>query len=169
MSTRPDAFPDWAVDTENNGSNNTPNKVEPTPTKKAKGWGFPEKPPRGEFNYMMNKVGEWIRYLINPTYTTQVDTYTAEAGDKILPDNASAALTINLPAAPVTGDTVYFKQAKDQLYSEYNLTVGRNGNTIMGDAEDMVVGAGSNNIEFEMAYNGTTWVVSITKVIGTTL
>ncbi len=168
MSDKPEAFADWATDTENNGANSSPNKVEPTPTKKAKGWNFPEKPPRGEWNWWMNKVGEWVRYLINPTYTLRADTYVAEAGDKILPDNSVAAITINLPATPTEGDTVYFRQKLNQLYSTFSLTVGRNGNTIMGLAEDMVVDA-DDNIEFEMSYNGITWIVFQTKVVGTTL
>ena len=167
MSTQPTQYPDWATDTENNGTNNSPNKSEPTASKLAKGWGFPEKPPRGEFNWWMNKVGEWIRHILSPTYTSRADTYTAVAGDKITPDNSAAALTINLPATPSEGDTVYFRQALDQPYSTYNLTVGRNGETIMGLSEDMTVS--SDGAEIEVAFNGSTWVVSKTKAVGTTL
>lgn len=164
-------FPDWATDTVNNGSNNTANKVTPGAAKKAAGWGFPEKPPRGEFNYWMNLVGLWIRQLVSPVYTSQVDTYVSSNGDKILPDNSASALAIDLPASPVEGDTVTFRQVKDQLFSVYNLTVGRNGETIEGTAEDMVVGTteGFDNIEFEMYFNGTTWTVQLTKVVGSTL
>ena len=165
MSIRPDAYPDWATDTEDNGTNNTANKVEPSAPKKAKGWGFPEKPPRGEFNYMMNKVGEWIRYFANPTYATQVDTYVAVAGDRILPDNSAGALTINLPATPSIGDTVYFRQQHDQPFSVNNLTVGRNGSTILGAASDFTISV-TDDIEFECSYDGITWIVLKTKEIG---
>lgn len=168
MAIKPSILPDWATDTENNGSNNTPNKVQPTPTKLLKGWGFPEKPPRGEFNWWMNKVGEWIRHLVGPTYVVTADGSTVTAGSRVGPDNSSAVVTINLPAAPVNGDVVYFKQIKDQLFSTHNLIVGRNGSTIMDLSEDMTVGTGSDNIEFEMAFNGTTWIVSKTKAVGST-
>jgi len=60
---KPSVFPRWASDTENNGTLNSPNKVEPTELKKDKGWAFPEKPPRGEFNWWMNNVSEWVTYL----------------------------------------------------------------------------------------------------------
>lgn len=163
-------FPDWATDTVNNGSNNTPNKVTPGPAKIAAGWGFPEKPPRGEFNYWMNLVGLWIRHLLAPKYVIQVTTYTAEAGDRILPQNLAAIVTINLPATPTEGDTVYFRQIRNQLFSLFALTIGRNGSTIMGLAEDMTVGLAGDesldDIEFEMYFNGTTWTVNLTKIVG---
>jgi len=169
MSIRPELYPDWATDTENNGSLNSPNKTQPTQNKLDKGWNFPEKPPRGEFNWWMNKVGEWVRYLINPSYTLRADTYTAVAGDKILPDNSVSSLTISLPATPETGDSVYFRQVVDQPYSAFGLTIGRNGSTIMGLSEDMTVGVGADDIEFIMAYNGSTWVVYKDLAVGTTL
>ena len=157
-------FPDWATDTENNGIDSTPNKVEPTTLKKSKGWGFPEKPPRGEFNYWMNLVGDWIRDLAAPKYISQVDAYVSTNGDRILPDNSAAILTIDLPATPTEGDTVYFRQVRGQPYSTFSLTVGRSGETIMGLAEDMIVT--TDEIEFEMYYTGTEWEVNKVKDLG---
>jgi len=162
--------PDWANDTENNGRDATPNKVKPTPTKIAKGWGFPEKPPRGEFNYWMNLVGQWILAFANPIYDPQVTGYLASAGDLILPDNSVAVCTITLPATPITGDTVTLRQVRNQLFSAFALTIGRNGSTIMGLTEDMTIGASGDtsldNIEFEMYYTGATWTVNLTKTVG---
>ena len=109
--------------------------------------------------------------LITVKYISRADAYTALVGEHILPDNASAALTINLPATPTDGDTVVFRQVENQLFSVNPLTVGRNGQTIMGLSEDMTVGAGGNttadNNEIEMKYNGTTWLVTKTAVVGT--
>jgi hypothetical protein len=111
--------------------------------------------------------------LVTPEFISRADAYTAIAGDHILPDNSAGVLTINLLATPSTGDTVIFRPTKDQLYSVFALTVGRNGSTIMGLAEDTVAGfdgaTTEDNIEFEFKYNGTTWVISQTAVIGTTL
>lgn len=38
-----------------------------------------------------------------------------------------------------------------------NLTVGRNGSTIMGLAENMTVS--ENNVEFTLVYSGSTWAL----------
>jgi len=151
-------WPDWAVDTENNGSDNTPNKVEPTPTKKAKGWGFPEKPPRGEFNWWQNLVGLWVRQLASPVYTLQATTYIAVSGDRIIPDNSGAACTINLPLSPVLGDTVYLRTGFGTPYSTFNLTIGRSGETIGGVGSDLVVSTDSDDIK--AYFTGTTWHVT---------
>jgi hypothetical protein len=110
--------------------------------------------------------------LIAFSFTSQVDTYTAIPGDRILPDNSSAILTINLPATPSTDETVVFKQVVGQLYSVFALTVGRNGSTIMGAAEDTIIGEnGRTKLDdtiIEFRYNGTTWVPSVLGSIGAT-
>jgi len=163
MSIVPEEFPDWATDTLNNGSNNTPNKVEPSVPKKANGWNFPEKPPRGEFNWWMNRVGLWVRYFANPTYTLTATATTLTAGDKVIPDNSAATVTLLLPATPSTGDTVYFRQGLGTLYSTFNLIVDRNGSTIQGVSSDLTVT--EDDIEFELSFDGTTWVSLVTKTI----
>ena len=105
-----------------------------------------------------------VKQTNSPVYLPQVDAYTAESGDRILPDNSSAPLTINLPASPSAGDAVYFRQVENQLFFTNPLTVGRNGNTIMGLAEDMIVQ--TPNLAFHLVYNGSTWVVYKDEVVG---
>jgi hypothetical protein len=110
--------------------------------------------------------------LLAFSYTSQVDTYTAVAGDRILPENSSASLTIDLPATPSTDDTVVFKQVLDQPYSVNNLIVGRSGSTIMGVAEDTTVGSESTLLDdtiLEFRFNGATWIASVIGSVGTTL
>lgn len=121
----------------------------------------------GGGNFVSEKAT--LKQVRSPVYTLRADTYTAVEGDHILPDNSSAALTINLPATPSTNTVVRFRPVVDQLYSVFGLTVGRNGETIMGLSEDMTVGGSSDNHEFFMLYNGTTWEVYKDKAVGTTL
>lgn len=65
MTDRPDSTAEWATD--------GINIVEPTPTKRAKGWLPGEGPPAQFFNWWKHLVGEWLKYLdeqiaaINPS------------------------------------------------------------------------------------------------------
>jgi hypothetical protein len=90
------------------------------------------------------------------TWITKTTTYTAATGDNILVDTSSAAFTITLPATPSTGNNVYFQDAKG-TFATNNLTIGRNGSTIMGVSEDMTVSI--NNQGFGLIYNGSDWRV----------
>lgn len=99
-----------------------------------------------------------------PTWTTPVvpvvgfigksTTYTAVAGDTLLVDTSAGVFTITLPASPAIGNIVYFQDAKGTFLA-YPLTIARNGNTIMGLAEDL--SASSNNVGFGLVYNGSDW------------
>jgi len=89
-------------------------------------------------------------------FTAKTTTYTASAGDILLVDTSGGSFTITLPASPATGNTVYFQDAKGTWFTS-PLTIGRNGNTIMGAAEDFT--ASSNNAGFGLVYNGSDWRV----------
>ena len=68
-------------------------------------------------------------------------------------NTSGGAFTVTLPAAPVKGDSVrIFDIAK--TFDTQNLTIGRNGNPIMGDAADLVVS--TEGAAFELVfYDGT--------------
>ena len=53
-------------------------------------------------------------------------------------NTTSGGFTVTLPASPVQGDTVRFFDVADTFDSNA-LTIGRNGNPIMGDAADLTV------------------------------
>ncbi|WP_136419977.1 hypothetical protein [Herbaspirillum sp. ST 5-3] len=80
--------------------------------------------------------------------------YTAISGERIAVGTTSAAVTITLPASPSANDFVEFMD-DDGAFDTNNLTIARNGQTIMGAAEDMTVA--TNNISFGLRFNGTTW------------
>ena len=64
--------------------------------------------------------------------------------------NAGSAITLTLPASPSTGDAI------DILNNTpYTHTVARNGSTIQGIAENMVVG--ELGVRFKIWYTGSTW------------
>jgi len=87
------------------------------------------------------------------SWAKKTSTYTAVAGDNILADTSGGAFTINLPASPSTNQVVTIKSGAFAATS--NLTIGRNGSTIMGLAEDMIVAL--PNVGFALIYDGATW------------
>lgn len=77
--------------------------------------------------------------------------YTASTGDRLLADTvATAAFTITLPASPSDGNEVTI--APSSAYETNNLTIGRNGETIMGDAADLTVDV---TTAVTLVYDGT--------------
>lgn len=66
------------------------------------------------------------------------DGTTLRPGDSIQPDNAAAACTYPLPAAPRNRQWVAVWSTATP-FSEYACTIGRNGKNIMGLAEDFVI------------------------------
>jgi len=67
--------------------------------------------------------------------------YTAVAGDQILVNTFSAAVTINLPATPSLGDevTIIDANTSPQGFASNNCVVGRNGNKILSGAADLTL------------------------------
>jgi hypothetical protein len=92
----------------------------------------------------------------DPFTTTTVKTtnYDASAGDRILVDTTSGAFIVTLPASPSEDDAVIIVDVGYDLET-YNLTVARNGSTIMGLAEDMTVS--DSYLAFELRYLNSSW------------
>lgn len=88
-------------------------------------------------------------------YVRKTTTYTANVGDRIIADTSGGAFTITLPLSPQTGNSVVFVDGSD--WSVNNLTVARNGATIEGLAENLVMDIQS--IRVDLVYDGTTWQV----------
>ena len=90
------------------------------------------------------------------TWATVDDTdspYNATANTRLLVDTTSAVVTVNLPAAPSTGDYVEFVDAAGK-FDVNNLTIDRNSLKIMGLDEDMTVG--KLNASFRLVYANAT-------------
>ena len=65
-------------------------------------------------------------------------TDTIAAGSYASIDTSGGAVTITLPGSPANGDKVGFLDATGS-FATNNLTIARNGNNIMGLAEDLTV------------------------------
>ena len=86
-------------------------------------------------------------------YTRHTSNVTMAANEGVIADTSGGAFTVTLPATPATGDTVVITDGAD--WATTNLTVGRNGSTIEGDAADMTMDIGGVAVQF--TYDGTTW------------
>ena len=94
-------------------------------------------------------------------YYTPSANYTAVNGDQILVDTSGggigAPVTITLPASPAIGNEVHFIDSGSNLSSN-NLTIGRNGQPILGTASDLTVS--TNGSAFTLVYVNATrgWI-----------
>ena len=79
---------------------------------------------------------------------------TAQVGFNYAVNTSSSAFTITLPAVPSALEAVYFQDARG-TWGTKALTIGRNGNTIVGSSEDLV--ANTNNSGFGLIWNGSDW------------
>lgn len=87
----------------------------------------------------VNAGANGIEFVPMPTFTygqaqwkTVVSGYEAAAGDHIIPDNSTSAVTIVLPEHPTVGDIIFFRPRYGTRYSVRPLTLNGNGNRIMG-------------------------------------
>jgi uncharacterized protein (AIM24 family) len=89
------------------------------------------------------------------TYTRITATTTLSNNQGVITDTTGGAFTVNLPASPSTGAQVWL--ADGGAWGTNNLTVGRNGSTIEGVAQDLVCDI--TGVGVQMLYDGTTWQV----------
>ena len=94
---------------------------------------------------------------ITPNYapTTQSADFTAVAARAYIVTQSTAAITMSLPASPSNGDSIKLANMDDRA----NL-IERNGERIMGVAEDMTLNV--EQVSFELIYESSTnmgWVI----------
>jgi hypothetical protein len=97
----------------------------------------------------------------NPWQTT-TSSITVAANDRYFVDTSSAAITITLPASPLTGDQVRFIDLAS-TFDTNNLTIGRNGNNINGAAADLTVSTEDSAIG--LVYSGATYGWKLIEVL----
>lgn len=95
--------------------------------------------------------------LQNKGYITPSATYTTVNGDQVLVDTSGGGIgspvTINLPLSPSIGSEVHFIDSGNAFASN-NLTIGRNGENILGNASNLVVS--TNGAAFTLVYVNAT-------------
>jgi hypothetical protein len=89
-------------------------------------------------------------------YEVKTANYTAKNKEGILANTSGGAFTITLPATPAAGDQVVVADAGGN-WGTNNLTIGRNGSTIEGLAENLVCDI--SGVSVQLVYSGTTWEV----------
>jgi len=89
-----------------------------------------------------------------PNYIVKNADYTAVAKDFILIDTSANVVTVTLPASPTNFDVISFLDYTGS-FDTNNLTVARNGNNIMGLAEDMTVAVKNNS--FDLIFYNNDW------------
>lgn len=90
------------------------------------------------------------------TYVYKTANYNVSNKEGVLADTSGGAFTVTLPAAPTTGDQVVVADAGSN-WGTNNLTVGRNGSTIGGLAQDLVCDI--TGVSVQLVYDGSTWEV----------
>jgi hypothetical protein len=91
------------------------------------------------------------------TYTTvKTSSYTAADSEGVQTDTTGGGFTVTLPATPAVGDQVFVIDTASS-WATNNLTVGRNGSTIEGDASDLICNI--SGVSVQLVYSGTTWNV----------
>jgi len=83
----------------------------------------------------------------------QTASYVAAAQDGVPFDNTASANSLTLPVAPTYGEEVWFHDVAG-MFKTNPLTLVRNGNLIMGLAEDSIVS--TNNIRGGAKFYGAT-------------
>ena len=76
--------------------------------------------------------------LSNVNIDVSSSPYSASAFQFLWIDTSGGAMTVNLPSSPNQGDEVRFIDVEG-TFDTNNLTIGRNGSNIQGDASDMTV------------------------------
>lgn len=105
-------------------------------------------------------LSRWLPVMgVDNHHVTVTSNYTAKAFSTIWFDTITGgAFTITLPSSPSQGDRIRFVDVVRGAATN-NLTIGRNSQPIMGDAEDLTIGTEGASFEM-MYYNGTRgWIM----------
>jgi hypothetical protein len=97
---------------------------------------------------------DWAAAAAGISYVAVTSNYTAANGEGVLTDTSGGSFTVTLPISPSTGAQVIVADAGNN-WGVNNLTVGRNGSTIGGLAENLVCDISGVSVQF--VYDGTTW------------
>jgi hypothetical protein len=91
-------------------------------------------------------------------WTVKTANYTLVDGDRIIADTSGGSFIITLPATPTTG--AYMQITDGANFANNALTVARNGSTIEGISDDILLDIPDTTFEF--VYDGSTWQITAT-------
>jgi hypothetical protein len=101
-------------------------------------------------------AGEWADPSKGIAYVAKTANYTANINEGVVTDTSGGVFTVTLPASPSAGDLVVIADGAG-TWDTNNLTVARNGETIDGDAENLVMDVEGAKVDF--IYDGADWNV----------
>jgi hypothetical protein len=96
---------------------------------------------------------------LNP-WTIKTANYTAVNGDRIIADTSNGSFTITLPSSPIGG--AYIQLTDGKSWSSNNLTVARNGSTIEGFSQDLLLNISGVTVECIYNSSQSTWEITAT-------
>lgn len=107
-------------------------------------------------------ASEWAELRRGTTaWQRKTTTYTAVEGDRLICDTSGGAFTVTLPANPLAGDEVTFTDGGFSAtvlgWGANALTIARNGQTIMGLAENLT--CNTRGRSFKLVFINSDWRV----------
>ena len=110
---------------------------------------------------IQNQNGETFNLVSWDTGSIKTATFTAVSGQGFFCNTTAGAFTCNLPSSPSAGDIVAVSDYA-QTAATNNITIGRNGSNIQGDASDLVITR--NGVAMTLVYVDATkgWVATNT-------
>ena len=85
---------------------------------------------------------------------TVTTTFTAHSGQQLFCDTNGGGFTVTLPASPAVGDIIRFFDLR-KTFDSNNLTLGRNGRLIQGDAANRTIN--TEAAAFDIVYSGNSY------------
>ena len=102
----------------------------------------------------------WADSVGGAAWVIKTAAYTAVAGDGVMVDTDSAAITITLPASAALGDFVRIMDVTGNCATTgRNITVGRAGHNIQGAAADLTIATNRASIGLVYANATEGWVL----------
>ena len=93
--------------------------------------------------------------------TIKTSNFTAVSGEGYFVNTTSGAITVTLPASPSVGDIVAVSDYAQNSQNN-NITIGRNGSNIQGDASDLVIQSKGIAMTFVYADATKGWITVYT-------
>lgn len=109
-----------------------------------------------EGNALISVGGELVFGSISstPEWSIKTSNYTAVAGDNLFCDTSAGSFVVTLPVNPVLNDSVQIADVAGS-FTAYPLEVDRNGETIAGFSENLLLN--TNNVSIRLTYAGAAY------------